>query len=221
MCFGAIASFSSSTVLAALGIATVRRVQARKDLLYAATPLIFAVHQFNEGLIWLNLENGGSVDVRKYLTFAYLVVALLLWPAYCPMSVWLREESSRRRTFMLPFFALGVILGGYLFVQLVAGQHDAAIVNCSIYYTFDLPVSEIGASLVYVAVVFGTALFSANRSIVRIGAINILFACIAAAVYYKTFISVWCFFASMLSAMIYLFFRNSKTNSANRIEPRT
>lgn len=53
MCFSATASFTASAVLGITGIATLRQVKFKSLIFLACLPLLFAIQQFNEGLIWL------------------------------------------------------------------------------------------------------------------------------------------------------------------------
>jgi hypothetical protein len=46
MCFSASANFVGSGVLGGGGVATLTRVKHRRELLFAALPTLFAIHQF-------------------------------------------------------------------------------------------------------------------------------------------------------------------------------
>jgi hypothetical protein len=46
MCFSATVNFGGSAVLGAAGVATLTKVKHRRELLFAAMPLLFAIHQF-------------------------------------------------------------------------------------------------------------------------------------------------------------------------------
>ncbi len=50
MCFSATANFVGSGVLGAVGVVTLTKVKHRRELVFAALPTLFAVHQFIEGL---------------------------------------------------------------------------------------------------------------------------------------------------------------------------
>ena len=59
MCFSATASFSAAAVLLGIGTLTLRSALAsrhayrRRELPFAAIPLLFAIQQLIEGVIWL------------------------------------------------------------------------------------------------------------------------------------------------------------------------
>jgi len=68
MCFSATANFVGSRVLGAVGVVTLTKVKHRRELLFAALPMLFAVHQFIEGFVWLGLDGfWGSHRERLFL----------------------------------------------------------------------------------------------------------------------------------------------------------
>ena len=56
MCFSPEASFIAAGVLAPVGVATLRLVRRRGEVVVAALPLLFAGHPALEGVVWLGLE---------------------------------------------------------------------------------------------------------------------------------------------------------------------
>jgi hypothetical protein len=50
VCFSATANFVGSTVLGAVGVVTLTKVEHRRELLFAMLPILLAIHQFIEGL---------------------------------------------------------------------------------------------------------------------------------------------------------------------------
>ena len=56
MCFSATASFSAGAVLLGLGTLTVKSAHRRRELPLAAIPLLFAIQQLTEGVIWLTFR---------------------------------------------------------------------------------------------------------------------------------------------------------------------
>jgi hypothetical protein len=59
MCFSPDADFTASAVVGGVGVATLRRVRGRRELIIGALPLLFALHQFTEGFVWLGLRGAG------------------------------------------------------------------------------------------------------------------------------------------------------------------
>ena len=53
MCFSATANFVGSGVLGTIGVVTLKQMKHRRELLFAAFPALFALHQFMESFVWL------------------------------------------------------------------------------------------------------------------------------------------------------------------------
>ena len=53
MCFSASASFIAGTSLSAVGVAALKRTEARTERPFAMIPMLFGIQQMTEGIIWL------------------------------------------------------------------------------------------------------------------------------------------------------------------------
>src|SRR6201997_5172381 len=107
MCFSATANFVGSGVLGTIGVVTLTKVKHRRELMFAALPALFAVHQFIEGFVWLGLDGRMSPQVTHDAGAAFMLYAQGLLPALVPLSVLLFEPTAKRRRRMLPFVILG------------------------------------------------------------------------------------------------------------------
>ena len=56
MCFSAEADFAVAAVVAPVGVASLRAAARPQELLFAALPLLLALHQLTEGVVWLGLQ---------------------------------------------------------------------------------------------------------------------------------------------------------------------
>jgi hypothetical protein len=202
MCFSATASFSASAVLAGLGTLTLRRVHRPQDRALAAIPALFAVQQAIEGVVWLGLH-GTYPGMLVAATQAYSVFSHVLWPIYVPGAVWLAEPPGLRRA-GLPWFVLGGLLVGlYLLYAMVASLIVARPVGHHVDY--DSPHFYVFAVLVlYLAATAVSPLLSSHRWVRHFGLLMLVSAAAAYLIYARWFISVWCFFAAVLSVVIYL-----------------
>ena len=86
MCFSATANFVGSGVLAAIGAVTFTHVKHRRELLFAALPTLFAIHQFIEGFVWLGLDGILSPAVVRDMGAAYMLYAQGFLPFLLPLS---------------------------------------------------------------------------------------------------------------------------------------
>src|ERR1700760_2824793 len=109
MCFSAAANFVGSGVLGAVGVVTLTKVKHRRELLFASLPILFAIHQFIEGFVWLGLDGVLSPTVTHNMGAAFMLYAQGLLPFLMPLSVLLFEADARSRRRMLPFLAIGTL----------------------------------------------------------------------------------------------------------------
>ena len=134
MCYSPETSFAAGSVLALVGVATIKKSLRydRSMLVFSMFPAIFSVHQFIEGFVWLSID--GAID-GKIFRYLYIFIAVLLWPILTPLAAVVSESDRTRRRARTVLFALGLILGGYLVVKLAkATGIEAKVVGHSISY---------------------------------------------------------------------------------------
>src|ERR1700678_981900 len=120
MCFSATANFVGSGVLGAVGVVTLTRVKHRREVLFAALPVLFAIHQFIEGFVWLGLDGILSPAVAHNMGAAFMLYAQGLLPFLLPLSGLLFEPDRASRTRMGPFLARGTLPSLYILWALCA-----------------------------------------------------------------------------------------------------
>ena len=206
MCFGPTASFTASAVLASIGSVILKNIRAKKEFWFAAFPMLFAIHQFIEGLLWLGIKSGKTEEALHGLTLGYLTIAYGVWPAFCPASAYAIEYDPKRKRILRLFMFLGAVTSSYLLFFIFTNPVYTTAVNCSIHYkTF---VADAHAfTVLYVLVTVLPYFVSSHRSILIFGIPNLIFFIIACFFYRIAFISVWCFFAAILSLTLYFFLR--------------
>lgn len=209
MCFSAPASFISAGITGAIGIVALGRVNEPRELPLAATPLLFAVQQSIEGVLWLNLPVNPDGSLSTVLTFLYLFFAEAFWPLYAPIAVWLIEPSEHRRHLMVVCMGVGAGVGAYLLWWILGHPHLATIQDGHIVYVTEYRHSDaVGAA--YLAATGLPLLLSSQRTVVVLGAIVITGLVVAYAFYWEAFVSVWCFFAAAASITILCHFEWSR-----------
>ena len=204
MCFSAEASFAASGVLAASSVAISRIPKEKSSFPLSMFPAIFAAHQFVEGVLWLN-HDGVLPDAYKTgAVYAYVLIAYVLWPIFVPFAVYLTETERRRRLIMLLCQSAGLGVGLWLLLDNLGVPLDVSANCCSLSYHVNAPDLLIVPYLFAVSVPF---LVSSQRGL-RLFGLALAASCAAAAVLTSaaTFPSVWCFFAAVLSAGLYLYF---------------
>ncbi|MDX8402827.1 MAG: DUF6629 family protein [Mariprofundaceae bacterium] len=212
MCFSATASFIVGGSLIVLGAVTVRRAKTKSELPFAAIPFLFGVQQLVEGMLWLSMQY--DIELLKMITtYLFTMFSHLLWPVYVPYAIALMEIEPKpwRKKAMLGFRIAGIVVAMHLLV-LLSTQPLTAVVNKHIIYVtpffYDWPMM-----VLYVAATSIVAFFSSHALIRLFGLMTLLFFAISYWFYTEAFFSVWCFFAAIISLIIYAQFSRAKIHT--------
>lgn len=204
MCFSATASFSAGVILLGLGTLTLKSARRPRELLFAAIPLLFAIQQLSEGVIWLTFRYEAP-QLNTVMTHVYSFFSHVLWPAYVPLAVLLIEPPGRGRRVLFAFVATGGAVGAYLLYVLVAFPVVSRPIGQHIEYVSPHFFAAVVMTL-YLLSTTVSPLLSAHRMVRVFGVLALLSFGAAYFFYAIWFISVWCFFAALLSAVVYLHF---------------
>jgi len=211
MCFSAGASFAGAAVISAIGIAAVREVHKPSQKLFATIPLFFAFQQVAEGVVWLSLKQGGDHSLQMAGAYIFLLMALVIWPMMIPMAVLRMEENIKKRKVMKWIFGAGLILSLYYAVCLVNLNVYPRINQFHIQYINDFPKMLRHIAFGIYGFVTIAPLFISSVKRVSIFGILIIISFVITGILYKEYLtSVWCFFASLISAVIYIIVRESQ-----------
>ena len=208
MCFSATVNFVGSGVLGAVGVVTFSQVKHRRELLFAALPTLFAVHQFIEGFVWLGLDGILSPAVAHDMGAAFMLYAQGLLPFLLPLSVLLFEPNRTSRQQMLPFLVLGGATTLYILWALTAFPLQLYIRGNSIVY-INQATNNLGVAVLYVIATCGSLFFSKIRMMVIFGAANLAILLVVMEVKRYAFTSLWCAYAAVASVIILAYFWRS------------
>jgi hypothetical protein len=208
MCFSATANFVGSGVLGAVGVVTLTKVKHKREVLFAALPALFAVHQFTEGFVWLGLDGILSPAVAHDMGAAFMLYAQGLLPFVLPLSVFLFEPDRKSRGRMLPFLVLGGATTLYILWALTAFPLQLYVRGNSIVY-INQATNNTAVAVLYVIATCGSLFFSKVRMMVIFGAANL--AILLAVMEFKryAFTSLWCAYAAVASVIILGYFWRS------------
>jgi hypothetical protein len=210
MCFSAEASFAGGVIISAIGVVTVMKVHKPSQILFASIPLFFGVQQITEGLLWLALPNE-YVGLQKISTYLFLIMAEVLWPLMIPLSVIMMEENRKRRRVMGFLLFMGISLSLYYSFCLLSFTVTPKIMGYHIEYNDTFPNSlRMIAFLVYVIASITPLFVSSIRRTHLLGVLMAL-SCLVTAIFFTQYLtSVWCFFAALISGVIYWILRDSR-----------
>lgn len=209
MCFSAPVSFAVSAVLIPIGVLTVNFAlqNDRRFLALAAFPLLFGIQQAFEGWLWLALGSGTGADLRA-AALGFLFFAYLLWPFLVPLAADRVESKPERRRIFRGFALVGLLFGLSLYVPLLL-RSDWLVISISaqsILYEpvliYDGYVSRTAVRVFYALIVATPLLFSTVASLRLFGVLILASVAISALFFLYAFVSIWCFFAALLSIYI-------------------
>ncbi len=205
MCFSATANFVGSGVLGAVGVVTLTKVRHRRELLFASLPILFAIHQFIEGFVWLGLDGILSPAVAHDMGAAFMLYAQGLLPFLLPLSVLLFEPDRKSRKRMLPFLVLGGGTTLYILWALTAFPLQLYVKGNSIVY-INQATNNLAVAVLYVIATCGSLFFSKLKMMVVFGAANLAILLIVMEFKRYAFTSLWCAYAAVVSVIILGYF---------------
>jgi len=222
MCFSATASFSLSAALIPVGVACLRKAQDedRRYLPLATFPLAFGIQQAIEGLVWVGL---GANDARLVALAAagFVFFSHGFWLVWTPLTAAALEGDRLRRQIWQILTGIGLLYGLYfnLPLWLHLRQLAVSVHNHSLVYQLQLwlhPTRSLvllGYTL-YVLTILAPLVLSGDRHIQRLGGLVLGALLLTANFFSAGFISVWCFFAALVSLYVgYVFLQGLEPHS--------
>lgn len=203
MCFSASASFGAGVILSVIGVASLKKVQGPSQIIFASIPLLFASQQFSEGFLWLSLSNPTFAALESATTYIFLFFAQIVWPVWIPLGVLKLEKNRGNKKILRILFGIGIIVSLYLAYCLSSYHIQAKIMGSHITYVQDYPdlFRQFGGILYFSATVLPPYFSSYKKMWILSVAIFISY--IFTFIFYEGYIiSVWCFFASIISILI-------------------
>jgi hypothetical protein len=209
MCFCSTASFGASALLAVSGIISLK-VATKKQRLFAAIPLLFALQQSFEGFVWLSFVYSMLEPYRMIVSYGFLLFAFVIWPFWVPLSIATMEKGmveTWKERLLQNFVGAGCLMGLLLGLSLFFYSMAPTIVENHILYSFDMPIAMQALSAVVILYVAITLLpfFFSHMRYMKIGGVALFISYLVSHYfYYAVSTSVWCFFAAVLSMGIVL-----------------
>ena len=214
MCFSAEASFSAATLLAIVGYSTMADTKNKKELCLAAIPLLFAIQQASEGVLWIamayNMADSLWASIAKYV---FLLFAYVNWPLWMPISLYLIENKRNKKIIMGACFLIGLIFVIWNLTMVLGKTVTVSVVGNSLLYDANEPGTHaefVFMRFLYVAAVLIPIFLSSYRYMPLFGVAVGLTFLLSEYFYQLTFTSVWCFFAAVTSGALFLVLRANR-----------
>lgn len=205
MCFSAGASFGAAAVLSIVGAVAVIKAKTIPQGLFAAIPFIFSIQQVAEGMLWLSFNND-DMPGRSFFTYVFLVFAIMFWPIWIPLTTRLLEKDVTRKKILTMILIAGIIVSAGFACIILFYPLEAVATHHHIQYKLDLPPAINNLMWLFNILYFTTTIISTFiSSIKRMKLLGTVFiAAYLFAIYYYNgaVLSVWCYFAALLSIAI-------------------
>jgi len=201
----AIMNFVLSGAIGIIGILTLTKVSEKKEILFALLPLLFALHQFTQGFVWLGLNGFVDENTLKTAKNIFVFYAQGLLQFLVPFAIFLLEPRGTRKNII----ALLSILGGILTIYTLWGLYNyptsVSIQNSAIIYAN--PVTKhFWVAALYILTTCGSLILSSSIAIQLFGVLNLLGITIVHLLKPYAFTSVWCLYAAVVSVVLYFYF---------------
>lgn len=214
MCFSATASFAAGAVLLPIGLRAVSlalRQEPARWLPLAVTPLLFAVQQVLEGIVWLALDHAAPGSLLRPAALAYLGFAFGFWPVWmpwCALRFTAGLTSPWRRRLMRLCWGLGWLLAALLWTPLLhhPGLISPVVRHGSIDYQAQPPLAALlghqTVSHFYALIVCLPLLLAPGRRLRWLAVALALAFAVAQLAFLHAFSSVWCYLSALLSVLV-------------------
>jgi hypothetical protein len=205
MCFSATGSFAVASVIAGIGAVAIQQEKPPTHRMLAVVPLLFAAQQVAEGVVWMTIDHPGQVGLHRMAVDLFLGFALVLWPMWVPISLFVAERNRRRRRALAVLSWIGVAVGVYAAALLIHGRPTTHVAGHSVAYSY----RDRGPALVLALYLPGYVLptvvpfFVSTISRAKTMGVVLTLSLLATFVIERQALtSVWCFFAAILSVLI-------------------
>ena len=212
MCFSAAASFTATALLIPTGLYACKLAMDvdSKYLPLALIPCIFGIQQGFEGVEWLALHSA-QPEIVHIAALGFLAFSHGFWLLWLPLTVFVLEQRPWARKGLLAVILLGTLFGLSLYGPFLLSPNMFAVTAAqgSIDYQtrliYDQVFPRAVSRLIYMLVVLGPLWFSQLTQLRIAGGFIALALVITYWFYNYAFVSVWCFFAAVLSGYIAYF----------------
>jgi Family of unknown function (DUF6629) len=203
VCFSVQADVVAGIVVLPMAVVALREVRHVREVPFASLPLLFALHQFVEAVIWAGFDDHDvSMPLRIAAVLVYVGYAMVVLPTLMPLAVLLLEPRGDRLR-VTPFVILGAVMSLVFAVEVFSTPMTVVVHPHALEYVTGLHHGGILA-IGYVVAVIGPAVLSGYRSVVAFGVVNLLGLVVVAIAYEDAFASLWCVFAALSSALVML-----------------
>jgi len=211
MCFSTVASFTGGIAVAVIGIVTITKIHKPSQIVFASIPLFFAFQQIVEGFVWLSIENPNFAAFQNAATYIYLVMAEVFWPMMIPLAIYLMEDNPMKRRWLVLLLGLGIMLSLYYILCLISFKVTPIILGYHIEYVDNFPKTLRLVTFSIYLITSITPLFISSIKRTKLLGTLMFLSCVITIIFFTQYLtSVWCFFAAIISVIIFWILRDAR-----------
>jgi hypothetical protein len=137
------------------------------------------------------------------MTYLYSGFSHVLWPIYVPLAIGILEAVPWRKKVIFAFAFPGVAVGFFLFYFMLADPMVAKVIGRHIVYVSP-HFYTVSVMVLYLTATCVSCFFSSHGFARLFGGLMLLSFIAAYFVHVDALVSIWCFFAAILSLLVYL-----------------
>jgi hypothetical protein len=212
--FFVVANFTLAGMLLVIGVLTLKKVSHPTELVFASLPLLFGLHQFIQGFVWLGLYHMVSPRTLHVASMLFVFYAQAILPFLVPLAIWLLEPRGTRRQLIAALLVVGGLLMAYVAWGLLRQPTEVFVSHYSLVY-FNPHTRHLWVALIYILTTCGSLILSRSIAIQLFGWMNLLGLLLVYWIALYSFTALWC---------LYLIFERDQARggaSGKRIGGRT
>ncbi len=203
--FFAIFNFTLSGAIFIIGILTLKKVSAPNEVVFASLPLLFSLHQFTQGFVWLGLNGLIGERALHMAETVFVFYAQGLLQFLVPLALWLIAPAGVRKNLIAVLMYLGAFLTAYSLWKLSIVPTHVSIIEGVLSY--DNPATrQVWLGLGYVLTTCGALILSSSIAVQLFGWLNLLGLTVIYLLKPYGFTSLWCLYAAAVSVLLYFYF---------------
>lgn len=198
-------NFTLAGLLLGIGVLTLRKVSRPNEWAFASLPLLFGLHQFDQGFVWLGLFSLLNARALHIAAALFMFYAQAVLPLLVPVAIWLLEKRGAKRNLLAALVVLGALLAGYAAWGLLHTPTQVSIHKGSLVYA-NAATARLWVALVYILTTCGSLILSRSAAIQLFGWMNLAGLLVVYVLAEYSFTALWCLYAALISGVLYLHF---------------
>ena len=149
--------------------------------------------------------------MQSVSTHVFLFFAQVVWPLLVPVAICKLYDDKRHKVLQKILIAIGMLVSLYLAWCLFSFNVSASIQGRHILYQMDYPLAATGyGSIFYILATIAPPFFSGQKKMWMLGTANLISFIVTRIFFESNVVSVWCYFAAIISALVLLIMHEIK-----------